>query len=395
MRVVHLSTSKFGGAGKSAAILNQKLQEAGIISQFLDRPALGFQKTLQSKGATFYGKLSSTPEYDFLSSHSVSTLDFRALQELQPQIIHIHNWYNLISVEDLPKLAQIAPLVFTLHDERLATGGCHVTLRCRKFTNGCDNCPAHRFGYSREKYRRRLEKFFDSGRNYSVISPSLWMMEQLRLTAVVSNAYSTKVIPNLLSSANEILPPGEPETNSTELIFVASNIDVPYKGIQTLLSAMSILDSKIEGIHKQLNLTLVGHSNVEKVESFKNVKVLQRDHLSNEALMSLMQKSDVLIVPSMTENYPGVIAEGQTQGLRVVAHRVGGISEMINDGVTGYLCQPNAESLASRILDAILDPNAERVRASALEAVLRRQNSEKIIASHIDLYTQLLERSGG
>ena len=395
MRVVHLSTSKFGGAGKSASILNQKLIEAGIISQLLDRRALGMQKTLQSKGATIYGKLSSTPKYDFLSSHSVSALDFRALQELRPQIIHLHNWYNLISVEDFSKLAQVAPLVFTLHDERLATGGCHVTLGCTKFLKSCDNCPAHRFGYSREKYRKRLENFFDSGRNYSVISPSLWMMEQLSLTSLVSKAYSTKIIPNLLSSANEILPPGQPKTNLTELIFVASNIDVPYKGIQTLLSAMSILDSKIEGIHKQFNLTLVGHSKVKKVESFKNIKMVQRDHLSSDALMSLMQKSDILIVPSMTENYPGVIAEGQTQGVRVVAHRVGGISEMINDGVTGYLCEPNAESLSLRILDAVLDPNSDRVRVSALEEVLKRQNSENIVASHIDLYTQLLERSGG
>ena len=221
------------------------------------------------------------------------------------------------------------------------------------------------------------------------------MIERLSSTALVSNAYSTRVIPNLLSSVNEILPPAKLETNSTELIFVSANMNVPYKGIQTLLSAMSILDSRIGENQKQVNLTLVGHSTVKRVYSFKNIKVLQRDHLSNEALMNLMKKSDILIVPSMTENYPGVIAEGQTQGLRVVAHRVGGISEMIDDGVTGYLCQPNAESLASRILDAIFDPNSERVRVSALEVVLKRQNSEKIIASHIDLYTQILERSGG
>ncbi len=395
MRVVHLSTSKFGGAGKSAAVLNQKLLEAGIISQLLDRRVSGFQKTLRSKGATLYGKISSTPEYDLLSSHSVSTLDFKALDRLQPQIIHIHNWYNLVNVGDFPRLAQIAPLVFTLHDERLATGGCHVTLGCSKFLHSCDDCPAHRFGYSTEKYRRRLERFFDSAQNYSVISPSHWMLERLRLTALVSNAYSTKVIPNLVSSDNKILPPGRLEAKSIELIFVASNIGVPYKGIETLLSAIRILDARIEGSHKQLNLTLIGNSPVEKVESFKNVKVVQMDHQSAEALLSLMQRSDLLIVPSMTENYPGVIAEGQIKGVRVVAHRVGGIPEMIEDGVTGYLCQPNAESLASRILDAVFDPNSDRVRSAAFETVLKRQNSEKIITGHIDLYSQLLGRSGG
>jgi glycosyltransferase involved in cell wall biosynthesis len=131
---------------------------------------------------------------------------------------------------------------------------------------------------------------------------------------------------------------------------------------------------------------------MKKLGDFKNIRVLQKDHLSSDSLMNLMRESDILAVPSLSENYPGVIAEGQAQGVRVVAHRVGGIPEMINDGLTGYLCDPDAGALAAKILEAILDTNAEQVRANAFEEVLIRQNSNKINASHIDFYTKLLER---
>jgi glycosyltransferase involved in cell wall biosynthesis len=392
MRILHLSTSQIGGAGKSAAILNEHLQASGVSSQILTRPTPGFQKMIKGKGSTLLGKLSSTLEYDFLSSHSVSTLDFKALHEIQPQIIHIHNWYNLISVEDFSKLAQIAPLVFTLHDERLATGGCHVTLGCKKFLERCEYCPAHRLKLSREKYRKDLENFYESGQQYSVISPSLWMMDQLKNSALLLNAYSTAVIPNHLSSANQTISPYQPNSDSIKLIFASSNLDVPYKGLQILLSAMRILDSRLEGLDKKINLTIVGDASLEKLKNLKNITTARKNHLNNDVLMNLVRESDILIVPSLSENYPGVIAEGQAQGARVVAHRVGGIPEMITDGLTGYLCDPDASSLAAKILEAILDPNAERVRANAFEEVLIRQDSNKINASHIDFYTRLLER---
>ena len=392
MRILHLSTSQLGGAGKSAAILNKNLQDAGVSSWLLTRPSLSLEKKVKSKVSTFLGKLSSTAEYDFLSSQSISTLDFKILDEIQPQVIHVHNWYNLISVKDFSRLAQIAPLVFTLHDERLATGGCHVTLGCKKFLESCDHCPAHQFRLSREEYRKHLGNFYKSGQKYSIISPSLWMIDQFKKTELLANAHSTAVIPNHLSNPNPTLLTYKPKPNLINLIFIASNLDTPYKGLRILLSALSILDTRIEALDIKVNLKIIGDGVIKKTANLKNIGIVQKGHLSSDVLMNLMEESDILVVPSLSENYPGVIAEGQAHGIRVVAHRVGGISEMIVDGVTGYLCEPNDRSLAEKILEAILDANAERVRVNAFQEVLNRQNSITINTSHLDFYTKILER---
>lgn len=394
MRILHLSTSEDGGAGKSAAVLNENLQAAGVSSRLLTRPPLDLQQKLKSKGSTLLGKMSSTVEYDFLSSHSISTLDYKVLEKFQPQIIHIHNWYNLLSVEDFSSLAQFAPLVFTLHDERLATGGCHVTLGCKKYLDACNECPAHRLGFSREAFRKKLESFYKSRKQYSIVSPSLWMMDQVESTALFENAYSAKVIPNHLSHANTKLTSYEPNPHSFELIFIASNLDTPYKGLEILFSALTILDSRLEGLQKKVSLTIVGNGEIENQRKFRNIGVVQRDHLGSNALMNLIRESDILVVPSLTENYPGVIAEGQAQGTRVVAHRVGGIPEMIEDGITGYLSDADASSLSAKILEAIFDPNHEKVRLNAFQEVSSRQDASKINQSHIDFYTRLLENKG-
>jgi glycosyltransferase involved in cell wall biosynthesis len=390
--VLQLSTSKLGGAGISAAILDQKLREDGVESRLFTRPDLKPHQKFLSKAVTFVGKVSASDDYDFLSSNSTSTLDYKEVLKYDPQIIHIHNWYNLLSIEDFSKLGKLAPLIFTLHDERPATGGCHVTLGCKKYLEKCDGCPAHRLKLSQERYRRELESFYKSGQEYSVITPSFWMMNQMRGTALLSNAYSTAVIPNHLSSVNHALVPFRLNSDQIELIFVASSMDTPYKGIQILFSAMRTLDSSIERFDKKIHLTLIGYTTKKAIPELKNISVQQKDHLSRDILMNLMRESDILVVPSLSENYPGVIAEGQAHGARVVAHRVGGIPEMINDGVTGYLCDPDANSLAKKILEAILDTNSESVRLNAFQEVLNRQNSITINASHLDFYTKILER---
>jgi len=60
--------------------------------------------------------------------------------------------------------------------------------------------------------------------------------------------------------------------------------------------------------------------------------------------------SDILVVPSNEENFPLVILEAMSAGLTIVATRVGGIPEQIEDGKNGYLADPNdPKDLADKI----------------------------------------------
>lgn len=394
MRVLQLSTSNHGGAGISAAILDKKLQEYGVESRLITRSNLKLYEFANSKATTFLGKITASNEYDFLSSHSAFTLDPKQVSDLDPHIIHVHNWYNMLSVSSFSILSKISPIVFTLHDERLVTGGCHVTLGCGKYLSKCTNCPAHRLHFSREKYRSELVSFFESGANYGIISPSNWLMKKIERTPMAKNAMFLRVIPNHLAMHATTLSTPKKNVEKTQLIFVASNLEAPYKGLKLLFSAMSILDTKLEQSDKKLDLTLVGSSTREISLAFKNICMTVKPQLSTEELSEQLTLTDILVVPSLSENYPGVVAEAQLQGARVVANNIGGISEMVDDGFSGYLSSPNPESLAEKIFEAIFDPNWEIVRTRAFQAVNARQNEQLINQQHKEAYEELLNGAG-
>ena len=59
---------------------------------------------------------------------------------------------------------------------------------------------------------------------------------------------------------------------------------------------------------------------------------------------------DVLVVPSRLDGRPLVVMEALAMGVPVIASRVGGLPEMIEDGVTGFLCTPgDVEAFADRL----------------------------------------------
>jgi glycosyltransferase involved in cell wall biosynthesis len=49
---------------------------------------------------------------------------------------------------------------------------------------------------------------------------------------------------------------------------------------------------------------------------------------------------DIFMLTSLWEGLPRTIPQAMTMGIPVIANRVGGIPEVIQEGVTGYLCQP-------------------------------------------------------
>jgi glycosyltransferase involved in cell wall biosynthesis len=157
---------------------------------------------------------------------------------------------------------------------------------------------------------------------------------------------------------------------------------------------MSILDAKLEQIGKKVDLIIVGSSILETVIAFRNIEIVIKPQMSTDKLTQQLILADILVVPSLSENYPGVIAEAQLQGTRVVANRVGGVSEMIEDKLTGYLASPNPDSFAEKILEAILDENREQVRAEAFEVVNVRQDSQVINQHHKEFYKELMNAKG-
>jgi glycosyltransferase involved in cell wall biosynthesis len=99
-----------------------------------------------------------------------------------------------------------------------------------------------------------------------------------------------------------------------------------------------------------------------------------------EQVPALYHAMDVFVLPSHTEGLPRVILEAQATATPPVATRVGGVSEVIDDGETGLLCAPNhPQVLAEAIGRLASDPDLrERIGAAARSRVASRYSWERL-----------------
>lgn len=107
----------------------------------------------------------------------------------------------------------------------------------------------------------------------------------------------------------------------------------------------------------------------------------------------VMAALDVLVLPSIkSEATSQVIPQALAVGTPVVATAVGGIPEIVRDGVTGRLAAPaDGPALAAAILDVLADPEAARAMARAGQALVReRLTVDAMMERTTAVYRELL-----
>jgi len=115
--------------------------------------------------------------------------------------------------------------------------------------------------------------------------------------------------------------------------------------------------------------------------------------LSAEDVLAAYQAADVLVCPSSwPEPASVVVSEAMACGLPVVASRVGGLHERIDEGVTGLLVPPNdSGALAKEVLRVLKDPAlaGELAREARIKA-LRDLDASMLCTRHLELYSSLI-----
>lgn len=112
--------------------------------------------------------------------------------------------------------------------------------------------------------------------------------------------------------------------------------------------------------------------------------------------LELIALSDVVVVPSVSEGLPRVVLEALALGKPVVATRVGGIPEIIEDGETGLLVMPrDPESLADAILAVLSDSALAKILGeNGREVVRARFSADTMVRQTEQLYLDLALAKG-
>ncbi|MFH1835790.1 MAG: glycosyltransferase family 4 protein, partial [Methanobacteriota archaeon] len=177
---------------------------------------------------------------------------------------------------------------------------------------------------------------------------------------------------------------------TTNIIFVGRL--VKEKGLDVLINALTKVGEK-----KDARLTVVGDGPLKEqyVKQARQLGISEKTNfkgfLTRENILSLLSETDMLVVPSLAENFPRITLEGMGAGVPVIASCVGGIPEQITDGVNGMLFSPGDHNeLADKIIKLSSDPDTTEKMGSSGRESAREFTIQKKITCFERLYGKLL-----
>jgi glycosyltransferase involved in cell wall biosynthesis len=103
-----------------------------------------------------------------------------------------------------------------------------------------------------------------------------------------------------------------------------------------------------------------------------------------DALRALYNAADCLVLPSPREGFPTVVGEAAACGTPVLASRVGGVPELVVDGVTGWLFEPEDDvALAARIALVLERPDEVRALRPAARAAAEARVAPEVVGPQL------------
>jgi N-acetyl-alpha-D-glucosaminyl L-malate synthase BshA len=167
-----------------------------------------------------------------------------------------------------------------------------------------------------------------------------------------------------------------------------------FRPVKRVIDVMKIF----EAVHRQhpCKLIMVGDGpdrlDAEEYARKKKIEADVRFTGKQLDIASVLACTDVFLLPSSTESFGLAALEAMSYGVPVVASRVGGIPEVVRDGIDGYLAPPkDTEAMAKHVAHLIANPQLRlEMGAKAKERALNAFAEEPIIDQYEAIYERAL-----
>lgn len=314
------------------------------------------------------------------------------LDREQPQIVHAHNWlvHSFLPLKALSR----AKLVMSLHDYSLVCAKkslvYHEALCDGPGLVKCLGCASDHYG-SLKGVTTTLVNWGMALFERSAVDIFLTVSQTTAAgNGLVDSPYPFQVIPNFVP--DDIgTPSGNWDNYMSQLpaepflLFVGDLRR--FKGIEVLLRAYASLQSAPP-------LVLIGRICADTPSEFPS-NVLVLGSWPHGAVMAAWHRSLMGLLPSIGLETFGIAAlEAMASSRPVIASRIGGLSDVIVDGETGYLVPPgDQEALRQAIESLLADPD---LRARMGQAAKRRTaefHASRVVSRIEDVYRQVLQGS--
>lgn len=411
MKILIVNTSDTqGGAARAAHRQHEALLSEGINSIMLvlnkkselasikEVPTTKFNRLImQVKGKIsrlLVDKKYPHKKTTFFSPAYISNRNtILAINSIGADIVHLH-WvgHNMLSIEDLQQIS--APIVWTLHDNWLFTGGCHVKWDCQKFRERCCACP--NLGSSQESdlssvVWKRKNKVFKTLQKLKIVGVSQWLSNESKSSGLLKSI-GTITIPNAINTKKFCVAANKNEQRNfwqlprdkQIVLFGADNAQGDMnKGFDLLIEALKYISTK--------NIELVIFGSKKGSCGFSSFNTHFTGPIYDDSkLASLYSACDVMVVPSRQEAFGQTASEAMSCGVPVVAFGATGLLDIVDHKVNGYLAIPYDTADLARGIDWVLAySEPEKLSKNARDKIVREFDYSVVAPKYIALYRSM------
>lgn len=376
---MHINESDVsGGAARSAYRAHEGLRRAGHRSRMLVGRKLGVDPDVRrlKRSAAWravdrpFGALTEALDLQYVlypSSFAVAWDPWlREADVVQLHLTHGHYFSHTA----LPLISRRRPVVWELHDMFAVTGHAAYTYDCDRWLHGCGSCP-----YMREypPLRRdttallwRIKRAAYARSRLTLVAPSRWLADIARVSPLLGR-FTTHHIPYGLDT--DVFRP-RPQAEARRrlglpaggrlVLFAAARLDEPRKGLDLLADAVA----RLGGI--EFELAVVGSADAPPLPRPAH---MLGTLATEEQMADAYAAADVFVLPTRADNLPNALLESIACGTPCVAFAVGGVPEIVREGVTGYPARPEDPADLAAGIRLLLDDDElrSRLRSSCRE----------------------------
>jgi glycosyltransferase involved in cell wall biosynthesis len=294
-----------------------------------------------------------------LSTWRMTALALAVVRRWRPDVVHLHSTFAGVAMRPILQLFGRTPVVYCAHgwcfDRRAGASQIRLfVLLERLLARLCDRIVC----VSRQDYERGTSAGIPVAKMSVVIN------------GIADRRRAGAARPTDLWPADARL----------KILFVG-RLDA-QKGLDILLAAMRQVGAN--GFAVVVGASVVGCEREQPAPA--NVKVV--GWLPREEIEQLYAAADVLVMPSRWEGLPIVALEAMRAGLAVVATRVGGIPEAVQDGITGRLVDVDAPSQLAAVLASLDAATLRRMGDNARRRYLESFQSQRVVHQLDQLYRE-------
>jgi|688.fasta_scaffold214832_2 glycosyltransferase involved in cell wall biosynthesis len=181
-------------------------------------------------------------------------------------------------------------------------------------------------------------------------------------------------------------------SNEIRIVFLGGVPSGNEKGFFTLLKAINLLNYvKLE---KHVKFMIGGPQTLRFRDSIVslNPKITLEfvGELPHANVIEVLRHSHVVLIPSLQEGIPNLLYESMATGNLVIASNVGGIPEILQDAVSGWLVPPNDEKSLARAIKRVLENDREMEEfATHGRRIVENYGYDRFIDSYLRIYASI------